>query len=68
MLVEKQKIILNKLPSLEYFKDGEEGLIMRKSGLKRESKIGAYNPFGQLIWMDENLLIIHLVENELKIS
>lgn len=52
---------LSELPWMGYFRTSEQGLILMKSALVKGDKIGALNPFGDLIWVDKNakVIIVH---------
>jgi len=52
------KTELCKLPWLGYFRTTEFGQVLSKTALIKGDKIGAYNPFGQLIWIERDLKVI----------
>jgi len=53
-----KKKALNQVPWLGYFRTNENGQILSKTALVKGDKIGAYNPFGQLIWIKKNSIVI----------
>lgn len=51
-------VLLADLPWMGYFRTKEFGQILSKTALVKGDKIGAYNPLGQLIWVDRNLKVV----------
>jgi len=52
------KQMLAEVPWMGYFRTNEHGQILSKTALIKGDKIGAYNPLGQLIWVEKNLIVI----------
>lgn len=53
-----KKIKLSELQWSASFRQNEHGHILVKSALEKGSKIGVYNPFGQLLWLEKNIEVI----------
>jgi len=49
---------LKELLSLDYFRRSSKGHILLKTALRNEKTIGVLNPFGQVIYLDENIEVI----------
>lgn len=47
---------------MQYFRTSTHTHILSKTALVKGNKIGAYNPFGQLIWIDRNRKVIIVPE------
>jgi hypothetical protein len=54
-------IILSQVEWCSYFRTSLGSHILLKSALKSGDKIGAYNPFGQLIWIDANATVYPVI-------
>jgi hypothetical protein len=45
---------------LDYFRQSGQGHILRKTALRNGNKIGVFNPFGQIIYVDENIEVVKI--------
>ncbi len=52
------QMALAQLPWMSAFRTQPFGLILKKSALVKGEQIGAFNPFGQLVWCKKNEKVI----------
>lgn len=55
---------LSTLQAGSYFRRSNGGHVLLKTSLHQNGKIGAYNPFGQLLWIDPNSTVMILNEEK----
>lgn len=58
-----KKASLNTISWMSKFRTSECGLNMVKSALTKGKAIGVYNPFGQILWLPKESLVLPIIDN-----
>jgi hypothetical protein len=54
-----KKTKLEEVPWLGLFRITENGQLMKKTAILKGDKVGAFNPFGDIIYFPKNLKVIY---------